>query len=175
MKMSLSIRCLALVLILSLGVVTGCIRSPDKEYGGKGEVLSVGAYKPRLLDRVVYTVQDQNWVITSQEEGFKIAAVRARAVNLTSTQVNLSVDEDAATLNAEDGDEFKLFEPGTRAVETTEEAPEDNPYGAHLWGQFQLFRGFEIAGWLFFEVPKDSEFSDIIWDDVEFVRVPYPE
>ena len=174
MKTSLSIRCLALVLILALGVVTGCIRSPDKEYGGKGEVLSVGAYKPKLLDKVVYAIQGQNWIITPQEENFKIAAVRARAVNLTSTQVSLLVDENAITLNAKDGAEFKPFEPGMRAVETTDEAPEDNPYGAHIWGPFQLFKGFEIAGWLFFEVPEDTEFADMVWDNVEFVTVSYP-
>lgn len=172
--MNLSIRCLALVLILSLAVVTGCIRTPDKEYGARGEVLSIGAHKPKLLDKVVYTVQEQNWVITPQEEGSKIAAVQARAVNVTSTQVTLSVDENAATLNAKEGGEFKAFEPGMRAVETSEEAPEDNPYGSHIWGQFQLFKNFEIAGWLFFEVPDGTEFADMVWDDVEFVRVVYP-
>ena len=162
------------MLILALGVGAGCIRSIDKEYGGKGEVLSIGAYKPKLLDKVVYTTQGQNWVITPQEENFKIAAVRARAVNLTSTQVSLSVDASAITLNARDGVGFKPFEPGMRAVETSEEAPEDNIYGAHIWGPFQLFKGFEIAGWLFFEVPEDTEFADIVWDNVEFIRVPYP-
>ena len=137
-------------------------------------MLSVGAYKPKLLGKVVYTVQGQNYIITPQEENFKIAAVRARAVNLTSTQVTLSVDENAVTLNAKDGAEFKPFEPGMRAVETAEEAPEDNVYGAHIWGPFQLFKGFEIAGWFFFEVPEGTEFADIVWDNVEFVRVPYP-
>jgi len=174
MKTSFSIKCLALVLIFALGVVTGCIRTPDKEYGGKGEVLSVGAHKPKLLDRVVYTAQGQNWVITPQEENSKIAAVRARVVNLTSTQVTLSVDEDSVTLNAKDGPNFKPFEPGMRALGTEEEAPEDNIYGAHIWGPFQLYKNFEVAGWFFFEVPDDTEFSDIVWVNVEYVRVPYP-
>jgi len=137
-------------------------------------VLSVGAHKPKLLDKVVYTAQGKNWVITPQEENFKIAAVRARVVNLTSTQVTLSVDENAVTLNAKGGD-FKPFEPGMRALETAEEAPEDNIYSAHIWGPFQLYKNFEVAGWFFFEVPEDTEFSDIAWVNVEFVRVSYPQ
>ena len=174
MKMSLTIQCLALALILALGVAAGCIRSPDREYGGKGEILSIGAHKPKLVDRVVYSVQGQSYVITPMEEGAKIAALRARAVNVTSTQVTLSVDEAAVTLNGTEGQQFSPFDPKSRAEETTEETPEDNPYGAHVWGRFQLRKGFEVAGWLFFEVPAGTEFIDMAWDNVEFVRVPYP-
>lgn len=174
MKMSLSTRCFVLALILALGAATGCIRSPDKEYGGHGEILSIGAHKPKMLDRVVYTFQEKNYVIAPQQEGNKIAAVKARAVNLKSTQVTLSIDENAATLNTADGSQFKPFESGVRAVETSETVPKDNPYGSRIWGQFQLIKGFEVSGWFFFEVPEGTKFSDFSWEDVESIRVPYP-
>lgn len=176
MSLSLSTRCLALALVLALCTALGCIRTPDREYGGHGEVLSIGAHKPQLLDRVVYTWSDGvNYEITPEAEGSKIAAVRARAVNLDSTQVTLSIDAGAATLTAKEGDAYSAFEPSTRHVETSAEPPEDNIYGPHLWGQFQLRRGFEVAGWFFFEVPDGvDEFADFAWDDVEFIRVPYP-
>ena len=173
MTLSLFARFLALVFVL--GAALGCIVTPDREYGGHGEVLSIGAHKPRILDKVVYTWSDGvNYEITPQEDGAKIAAVRARAVNLESTQVTLSIDAGAATLNGMEGEAFAPFEPSTRHVETTEEPPEDNPYGAHMWGRFQLRRGFEVAGWFFFEVPDGLEYSDFAWEDVEFIRVPYP-
>jgi hypothetical protein len=175
MKMSLSTRCLALVLILALGAATGCIRSPDKEFGGRGEYLAIGAHKPQMLDKVVYTFQGQTYVITPQQEGTTIAAVKARAVNLKSSQVVLSVDENAVTLRTASGSEFKPFEPGIRAVKTSETPPKDNPYGAHIWGQLQLIKGYEVAGWFFFDVPEDAKFVDFVWEDVEFVRVFYPE
>ena len=175
MNMSLSTRYIALVLILVLGTTAGCIRSPDKEYGATGEYLAVGAYLPQLLDRVVYTVQGQNYVITPKQEGTIIASVRARAVNLESTQVTLSVDENAAMLITSGGEEFKPFEPGARAVKTSDLAPEDNPYGSHIWGQLQLLKNYEIAGWFFFEVPKDSEFAAFSWKDVELIRVRYQQ
>ena len=163
------------MLILALGIATGCIRNPDREFGGRGEYLSIGAYQPQLLDKVVYTVQGQNYVIAPQQEGTVIAAVRTRAVNRNSTQVTLSIDENAAVLTTTGGDEFKAFEPDGRAVKTSDPAPEDNPYGSHIWGQFQLIQNFEIAGWFFFDVPEGSEFDSFSWDDVEFVRVIYPK
>jgi len=173
MKMSLFTKCFVLVLILALGIATGCIRNPDKEFGSRGQYLSIGAYRPQVLDQVVYTLQGQNYVITPQQEGTVIAVVRARAVNRNSTQVTLSVDEDAAALTTVGGAAFKPFEAAARAVETSEPGPKDNPYGSHIWGQFQLIQNFEIAGWFFFEVPEKSKFFSFSWDDVEFIRVLY--
>jgi hypothetical protein len=126
------------------------------------------------VDEVIYSVQEQNYVIAAQGEGSKLAVLRARAVNLTSTQIILFVDETVITLNSKDGVAFKPLNPDMISVLTTEDVPENNPYGAHIWGQFRLKKGFEIDGWLFFEVPKDTEFSDIVWESVEFVRVIYP-
>ena len=175
MKLTSSTPYLVLALILALGAALGCIRTPDREYGGHGEVLSIGAHKPRLLDSVVYTWSDGlNYEITPEADGSKIAVVRARAVNLDSTQVTLSIDAGAAALNAKEGEAYAPFEPSSRHVETDAEAPEDNIYGPHLWGQFQLRKGFEVAGWFFFEVPDGEEFADFAWSDVEFIRVPYP-
>jgi hypothetical protein len=174
MNMSLSTGYFALALILAMGIAAGCIRSADTEYGNRGDYLSVGAHRPQLLDRVVYTVQGQNYVITPKQEGTIIAAVRARVVNENSTQVTLSVDESAAVLTSTNGDSFTAFEPGSQATATTEQPPKDNPYGAHIWGQYQLIKDFEVAGWVFFEVPEDSEFITFSWDDVDFISVPYP-
>ena len=120
---------------------------------------------------------NQNYVIAPQQEGNVIAAVRARVLNPESTQVTLSVDENAATLRDLNDTQYKLIDPspGQGAVETQEEAPEENPYAARLWGEFQVVAGFEIPGWLFFETPEALDFSALVWEDVEFVRVRYPK
>ena len=120
---------------------------------------------------------NQNYVIAPQQEGYVIAAVRARVLNPESTQVTLSVDEKAATLRDLNDTQYKLIDPspGQGAVETQEEAPEDNPYAARIWGEFQVIVGFEIPGWLFFETPEALDFSALVWEDVEFVRVRYPK
>jgi len=152
-----------------------CIRSPDREYGGSGDILSVGAHEPKLLDRVVYVVNGQNYVISSDDQNKTIAVVKTRIVNIKSTQVNLSIDETSATLNSSEGDMFNAFNPASKALKTDENFPEDNPYGLQIWGEFTLKKGYEIAGVLFFEVPFGLDFSDLIWDDVEYVRVPYPK
>ena len=177
MKKGLLIRLLAVAALLTLVIAMGCIRSSERERGGKGEIIHVGAYEPVKLDRVVYTLDGKNYVIAPQQEGNVIAAVRARVLNPESTQVTLSVDENAATLRDLNDTQYKLIDPspGKGAVETQEEAPEENPYAARLWGEFQVVAGFEIPGWLFFETPETLDFSALVWEDVEFVRVRYPK
>ena len=124
---------------------------------------------------MVYTWSDGfNYEITPEAEGNNIAAVNVRAVNQSSTQVTLSIDAGAASLIGIEGEEYRPFEPSSRHLETDADAPADNLYGSHLWGRFQLRKDFEISGWFFFEVPDGVEISDFGWDDVEFVRVPYP-
>ena len=175
MTIRLTTPCLALALLLTLGAALGCIRAQDREYGGHGEVLSIGAHKPRVLDRVVYTYSDgKNYEITPEEDGAKIAAVRARAVNVTSTQVTLSIDAGAAVLNGKEGEAYRPINPFGRHTETNAAAPEENPYGQHMWGRFQLRKGFELAGWFFFEVDDGVDYADFAWEDVEFIRVLYP-
>ena len=170
--------CNFLKIALMVGLVailtTGCIRDPDREYGGKGEFLSVGAHFPKKLNNIVYTVGVQNYILEPLDTGNVIAAVKARVVNPESSQVILSIDERASILRDTKGVEFSPFEPGQRAVETTEAAYERNLFGTHLWGQHNLIMGFEVKGWFFFEVPDSTEFASFVWEDVESVSVHYP-
>ena len=280
---------LAIAALLTLVTAVACIRSGDREYGGKGEVIHVGAHKPVKLDRVVYALPryceeaedaqtevseldaltalytsaggaswdnsdkwlsgaplgewhgvttndagsvtaialpdnnmagvlpkelgglsdltflditgndgltscvpdslqtvsiqgfidvglNQNYVIAPKVPGNVIAAVRTRVLNPESTQITLSVDEEAANLRDVNDIQYKMINPlpDEGAVKTDEEAPEDNTYAARIWGEFQVVAGFEIPGWLYFEVPEALEFSALVWEDLEFVRVRYP-
>lgn len=282
---------LAIAALLTLITAAACIRGGDREYGGRGEVIHVGAHVPVKLDRVVYALPryceepeegaqaadvseldaltalytsaggvnwensdgwlsgappgewhgvatndagsvtaialpennlagalpkelrglssltflditdndgltgcvpdslqnvsiqgfveaglNQNYVIAPKVPGNVIAAVRTRVLNPESTQITLSVDEEAANLRDVNDIQYKLINPlpGEGAVETDEDAPEDNPYAARIWGEFQVITGFEIPGWLYFEVPETLEFSSLVWEDLEFVRVRYP-
>ena len=173
--MKLLVYSITLLLVLNTVIWSGCIRTPDKEYGGRGEILAVGAHKPKLMDQVLYSVKGQNFSISSSEDNFQIAVVKLRVVNMKSTQVTLNVDRDAVTIVSKDGQTFSPFYPEDMASKTSDIHPEGNPYGLHVWGSFQLNKGYEIAGTVFFEVPKGLEVSDAIWDNVEYVRVPYPK
>ena len=282
---------LVIAALLTIVAALACVRSGDREYGGKGEVIHVGAYQPVKLDRVVYALPllcedadesagaaqvseldalialytaaggvnwnnsdnwlsdaplgewhgvttndggsvtaislpdnelagalpdelgglsnlaslditgnegltgcipaalenvsisgyleaglNQNYVIAPKVPGNAIAAVRTRILNPESTQITLSVDGEAANLRDLNEIQYNLIDPspGEGAVETDEEAPEDNTYAARIWGVFQVIEGFEVPGWLFFEVPEQLEFSALVWEDLEFVRVRYP-
>ena len=96
--MKLLVYSITLLLVLNTVIWSGCIRTPDKEYGGRGEILAVGAHKPKLMDQVLYSVKGQNFSISSSEDNFQIAVVKLRVVNMKSTQVTLNVDRDAVTI-----------------------------------------------------------------------------
>ena len=137
---------------------------------------------PASLDGVTFIdfhdvgLEKDHYAIAPQVGGHVIAAVWARVLNPGSTQVALSVDGAASTLRDLNEIQYNMIDPspGEGAVKTQEEAPDDNPYFRRLWGQYQVIAGFEIPGWLFFEVPAPLEFSALVWEDVEFVRVRYP-
>ena len=83
---------IAILLLLGIAILAlaGCVENPNREYGNKGDILEVGAYYPEMLNDVVFTTNGKNYLISPQREGEIIAAVKARAVNLKSTQVSLS-------------------------------------------------------------------------------------
>ncbi len=293
MKKGIIAKLLVFAVLLAVVAAMGCLRgSSDREYGGRGEIIHVGAYEPVMLDKVVYALPrhceatredaptaqvsesdalialyasaggagwenndnwlsnaplgdwhgvttdaagsviaislpnndlagelpdelgslsslvsleitgnenltgcipaaledvpvygfleaglNQNYVIAPKVPGNVIAVVRTRVLNPESTQVTLSVDENTATLRDLNEIQYNMIDPnpGAGAVETQDEPPENNPYAARIWGEFQVISGFEIPGYLFFEVPEALEFSALVWDHVEFVRVRYPK
>ena len=57
MKKDLLTKLLIIAGLLVIVAAAGCIRSSaDREYGGKGEIIHVGAYKPIKLEKVVYAL-----------------------------------------------------------------------------------------------------------------------
>ena len=139
--MKLLVYSITLLFVLNTVIWSGCIRTPDKEYGGKGEILSIGAHKPKLMDNVLYSVKGQNFVINPSKDDLQIAVVKLRVVNLKSTQVTLNVDGDAVTIVSKDGQTFRPFYPEDMASTTLDMHPEGNPYGLHVWGSFKNICG----------------------------------
>ena len=57
MKKGFPTKLLLLAALLATVAAMGCLRgSSDREYGGRGEIIHVGAHEPVLLDRVVYAL-----------------------------------------------------------------------------------------------------------------------
>lgn len=173
MKMSSTTRWVALILVLTLVAVAGCIRSGLKEFVARGDVLTIVVGEVKEMGEAVYTVGEQSFAIAPREEGMTLALVQVRVINPTSSRVTLSLDEEAVFLVEAGGEELHPLNPGERAVETSVPTPKGNPYGSHLWGQIQILQGYEVTGWFFFEVPVGSKFTAFSWEDVETIMVYY--
>jgi hypothetical protein len=168
---------LALILVLTVGGVAGCIRSEPEIFVSRGEILIIVISKIQVVDKVFYakpkedSEEVQTFVITPQEEGTTLALAQARVVNQKSTRVTLTLDKEAVLL--EIGSE--IFNPlyfAEHSEPTTELIPEEYSYTPLLWGNVHIKKGFEVTGWFIFEVPVDSDFTNFYWEDVESIRVP---
>jgi len=174
---------MVLIILLALGIVlvyTEVIRTPEKSYSNRGEILTVVATTVTELDRVLYAELGQNFLIEPIEKENTLAVVKARVLNQESTQISLSVDGEAARLSVthesiKGSREFFPLDFREYGIETEELIPVDYLYSPFLWGESQISQGFELGGWMIFEVPKGSRYLGFAWDDVEFIKVIYPK
>ena len=93
---------LVLAILISLGfalVYTDVIRTPQKSYSNRGEILTVVATTVTELDRVLYAESGQNFVVEPLSDENTFALVKARVLNQQSAQISLSVDQEAARLS----------------------------------------------------------------------------
>ena len=42
-----------------------------------------------------------------------------------------------------------------------------------LWGEMDLARGFQVSGYLVFDVPKGLILGTIFWDEVEYIPIDF--
>jgi hypothetical protein len=174
---------LVLAVLVGLGVAvvfTDVIRTPQKSYSSHGEILTVVATTVTELDRVLYSESGQNFVIEPLDDGNTLALVKARVLNQQSAQVSLSIDNEAGRLSVthesiKGSEEFFPLYFREYGKDTEEKIPEDYLYSPFLWGEAQINKGFELSGWMIFEVPKGSGYLGFAWDDVEFIKVIYPK
>ncbi len=164
-----------------MGVSTGCIRSPEKIYAGRGEILTIAVTSPEEVERVYYAekglppfvVTPQPFVVSPREQGATLVVVKARVINQKSNKVTLSLDSESAQLQDSDGRFFPALNYTEMSAPATGGPPDKYPHTPFLWGLVELGQGFEVTGWFIFEVPVNTEFMDFLWDDVESIRVPY--
>ena len=160
---------LTVFLILFSG---GCFRN-ETIYSHKGDILQIVASAVEEVESVLYSDGGKTYEIKPSEDGLVLAMVNTRIINQRSTQISLSVDNEAAKLTMKDGPEVYSFGYMDRGVEVDLVIPDDYSYGPFVWGAIAIPLGYEVSGWMIFEVPKESDYLAFIWEDADFVRIMY--
>ena len=173
MKSQLRYQIPAVLLLMIL--VAGCFTT-DNMFSNKGDVLQIVASKVEVVDNVLYYDESGDvYEVNPSGEGNVLALVKARIINQKSTQISLFVDELAAKLSIKEAQGASPIYYLERGVKSSKTIPSDYKYGPFIWGQVDIPLGYEINGWMIFEVTKGSKYHSFIWEDADFVRVMYPK
>ena len=172
MKIVLRYELSAVLLLMIL--VAGCFTS-NNMFSNKGDVLQIVASTVEEVEKVLYYDDSGDvYEVTPSNSGNVLALVQARIINQKSTQISLFVDESAANLSIIESPKADPIYYLERGVKSSEVIPSEYKYGPFIWGQVDIPLGYEINGWMMFEVTKGSEYHSFIWEDEDFVRIMYP-
>ena len=176
----------ALFLILGLfllpAVIAACGGGDDEplEHISFGRALDVAVTEPELLDEIVIKVGES----CDQETGYRLlevtnpnrslVAIRVRAINFTSGLIPLFVNSESAELGDPRSDRIFALNPCTAGRRhAAPNGDSDVTHGPILWGTVELEKGFEVKGWMFFDIPKGLNLRAFWWQDPETQTVDY--
>ena len=137
----------------------------------RGRSLEIGVTRPQIVERVHYSdSQGQHRVLRPKASNRQLVPVRVTITNRSSTVVPLRVDPEALQLGDRRGDRIDALDPFEAAGVVDSAGPDEGKFFPFLWGPVQLDRGFEVSGWVVFDVPKGLVLGALWWNEVdEFV------
>ena len=117
-----------------------------------------------------------------------MVAAEVEVRNRQANVVYLTVDKESIWLRDDVFTDYLPFDPFVDGELTDDSGPDEDTFKPFFWGDGSEAAPMvalpascgpdcylELTGWLFFEVPEDSEFFSFSWDNVEFLRVLYPQ
>jgi hypothetical protein len=160
----------ALVATLTLvGVMAAACGGGDSDaLAFTGRNLEIRFERPVETKRVFFTANDSQYVLEVADPGTRIWAVKLDAINRRVNIAKLRVDSGSVEIgNGSAGQRFIALSPLEAATKFTGEMPEDEVFTPILWGEFELERGFQAGGWIFFEVPAGTEINTLWWSSAD--------
>ncbi len=178
-------RALALILCVTLIAVLASAcggEEEDREHYSFGRVLEVYATEPAFPESsLIRTPRTCDGSATFRRlehtnPNRTYAAVQVRIVNRTAGVAPLFVNSKTAELGDPRSDRIFALDlctagvgyeppPGSEAVITT--------HTPLLWGNVELKKGFQVRGWMFFDVPKSLTLDAFWWQDPETQTIIY--
>lgn len=164
----------ALLSLLLLALVTqGCVERVDQGKWGWGRILIINAKQPRLVSQVGFQHEEKHWAIAPSQPDHTLAAVFVTIRNDKSTWVSLLVDDKAAYLEDRKGNRWAPLDYTKARREVNEPVQPEGAYVPFLWGKLDLPQGYQVQGWMLFEVPKNADLYLFGWEQADPVRIRF--
>jgi hypothetical protein len=167
-----SLACLGLVSALLM--LAACDSSPD-EVQARGRVLQLSATPFRTVSEVGYRAPEGHYVIRPQSDGRVLVLTRLSVINANAALASLLIDE--RTLSVEDarGRRYQIVNPWVQRETIAQATAKNDAFLPLLWGVTELREGYQVSGWVMFELPADAPARGLIWNQVETIRLSFPD
>lgn len=164
-------RVLTGLVVLSVCVIAVACENDALPSSGAGRFFRVEATDLRTLEATGHIEDGVPYGIRATGPGTTLAGVRLKLVNPNALFVSLLVDEDAVSIEDDAGNRYAPLDPWERR----QVAPAPLPDGATvlplLWGPIEMAQGFEVEGWILFEIPKGRTPASLTWQQADFVKL----
>ena len=177
-------RALALCLgaAVIVGLLAACGGDEVREHYSRGRVLDVYATEPAMPDRIIIGTPrgcdrtERYRLLEHTNPNRTYVAVQVRVANLTSGVAPLFVHSETAELGDPRSDRIFALDPCTagEGYDPPEGSEAGGPtHSPILWGNVELKKGFQVQGWMFFDVPKSLPLDAFWWQDPETQTIVY--
>jgi hypothetical protein len=158
---------IALVILLAvLGLTAACFGG-SASWGRtfQGPILEVTPVESFTVPEVVYKEDDQNTYVIRPSDGNDLLVLHARVGNHAATKAFLDIDNQPAEVTLANAGAVKAINTAqVKQAFEGDQHPNLNRYIPFIRGTQELERGFELNGWLVFDVPKGDQIRQFKWE-----------
>tara|TARA_Y100000996_G_scaffold368774_1_gene315358 strand:- start:363 stop:848 length:486 start_codon:yes stop_codon:yes gene_type:complete len=148
---------------------TACTDDPTGS-SARGRNLEIYSDFPEIVDQAVFELDGKTRLFAPSASNREIVVVNTKITNRTTTVIPIVVDTESVMLGDRRGKKYPPINPYNVESVNSEEAVNASPI---LWGTFELARGYQIEGFLIFDVPKGLLLGTLFWDEVEYIPVDF--
>ena len=178
---------LVLLIALALVVLVGCssagATATDWFFG---DSLAVRVKQTKFAPQVSYSLclparaldcTVSHYVIKTSQEDRTILAAQIEVFNRQATVAFLSIHKFSLRLTDQDYFEYRPLDPFQDSVQVEQPGPNENTFLPFLWADGSEYaptismpdkcgpdQNCVLVGWVFFEVPKNTKPTQIIWE-----------
>ena len=165
-------RALAAVALsaLAAALAAGCGGGEPDAFAVRGRTMELVFERPVLAKRVYFTNAGTSYLLEVPDPSTRIAAVKITVINRQINITKLRVGADSVSIGSgRSGERHGAVAPFEQSVIHEGPIPEGEEFSPLLWDDFELERGFQSSGWIFFEVPVGLDLDTLWWraaDDI---------
>ena len=164
-----------LIVVAVTGLVvlalSGCSTTSNATVWFTGRSLVLRVREIRLTETVSYSVGENHYVMRPSQADRVLAAAFLEIQNREANVVYFEVDKESIRLRDDDFLDYRAIDPFQEREEVPEAEPGENALYPFIWGEVGMPRTCgaqdlpcELSGWVFFEVPRDIKFYQLIWE-----------